>query len=418
MLPRDEVVLREGDDAPERGRRRRVARRPGLKYWSRKLGATVRSERSRYAAGARALRAPRSRCRWRESAPAAMPGANASHARRASVYASSPVAHAAHQMRISCEPAACARSSSARHGIASSCSRSRKKKVSLIVTSSMSVAIARGPVDRVGGKREEVRRDRRRAAPARAPSAAPGAGSAATRMPLSRRTSSATRSSASLIAAARPFERDRRSGRRRSRRSAGSVAAPALRCFARHPVDAEVASSWAIVSPPASRTAPSPSAPSRPIPVSTTRDAGALCACRDAPEQHVGGRPVQRRGRRAVECENAVRPEHEMRRRRARASHAAAARSRLVGEPDRQGHGGVEPRARPSVKPGGDVLDDEDRERESRREAERTVASALRAAGRRADPDHRAAARPGSHAARRRSGARAGDGSRARPRAA
>ena len=50
-------------------------------------------------------------------------------------------------------------------------------------------------------------------------------------------------------------------------------------------------------------------------------------------------------------------------------------------------------RAKPSVKPRGDVLDDEDRDRERRPAARRAPGERRRAADRRADPDHRGGAR-------------------------
>ena len=162
------------------------------------------------------------------------------------------------------------------------------------------------------------------------------------RMPLSRSTSSATRSRASLIrmsAAVRPRSW---SALRRSFRSAGSSPHRASLLHAACRRRPRSASSWAIVRPPASRTAPRPSAPSRPMPVSTTatpapRALAAMLRSRASPDGRCS--PA---GRRAIERESAVRRRGRGRRRRARAQTPGCAGS-VLGEPDRQGYGGVEP---------------------------------------------------------------------------
>ena len=154
----------------------------------------------------------------------------------------------------------------ARQSMASSCSRSRRNDVSLTVTSSISRATSRAPrADR--RKAQERRRVRRRRDPLDRAEAGTDAGPAAADAALAE-TSAATRSSASLIADVRGRERDRAGvadppGREDELRAA-------LRRAFGMPKTAELASSCAIVSPPARRTAPSPSAPSRPMPVSTT----------------------------------------------------------------------------------------------------------------------------------------------------
>ena len=209
------------------------------------------------------------------------------------MYASSPVAHAAHQMRISCEPAACARSSIARHGIVSSCWRSRKKKVSLIVTSSIERRDRAGALDRVGDKREEggciAVRQRTHDGRAQRRMLSRLDADAALAKDAARRPGRARRSSQR-----RPFERDRGQGFGDLFRSAGSSPhrASLLRMACRR--RPRSSSSWAIVSPPASRIAAEPVGAVAAHPGQHDRDAGALCALRDAPEQHVARRSVQR----------------------------------------------------------------------------------------------------------------------------
>ena len=103
----DEVVLREVDDAPEPvadDERLAVAARSTAPASSaRPCAASARGSAPARAASSAALEMSVARIRTGGAA-----GANASHARSASVYASSPVAQAAHQTRI-CRRAGCPR---------------------------------------------------------------------------------------------------------------------------------------------------------------------------------------------------------------------------------------------------------------------------------------------------------------------
>ena len=300
-------------------------------------------------------------------------GANASHASSASVYASSPVAQAAHQTRTSCEPAACARSSSARQGIVSSCWRSRKKKVSLIVTSSISVAIARGPSTGSAARSQKgcCISVRQRTHDGRAQrwvlsrlhaDAALAENEVGDEVEgVAQRDSAASRAIAVRASAIFPI------GRISCR--------AALRCFTRHAVDGGGLLVLGDRQPAGLADRAEPVGAVAAHAGQDDGDACAPCVLRDASEQSVGRRSVQPGGVVRSSVRTPSVPEDEVGAVRGE-GHAGKRLRSVLGESDRQRHGGIEPARKAFREAGRDVLDDEDRDGKLGGMPERSVARA------------------------------------------
>ena len=212
-----------------------------------------------------------------------------------------------------------------------------------------------------------------------------------------------------LIGRLWPFERDRRQGFG-DPSSGRIVAAPLFAAACGIPNMAEVSSSWAIVSPPAARTAASPRRRRGPCRSARSPRLRSRPHCGEAPEQHVAGRPVRACASRcAIECEQAVVPSGSGRPPRVRPSTPGRA-SRLPPRA-RTGSGTV------GVEPAGESLRRSRQRCAGRRglgsgtsagmPASR-AARAWRPARRRADSDHRGRATAGGVAARGAVQARAG----------
>ena len=275
-----------------------------------------------------------------------------------------------------------------------SCSRSRRKDVSLTVTSSISRVIScarrRGSATR--------RRNASGSEPARSRSSAAWRNacwrSREADAALRGSTRAATSSSARVTTAAATGAASAAAGRSRvgPRISSAPRSAAALGI----PKTAELASSCAIVSPPARRTSPSPSAPSRPMPVSTTAtpSAPALVAMlrsRTSADGRCGPaspRVVERRAGRAPSSDQMRALGRDPDPGRA-VGPGAASRTVSGTWSSSQSREAVGEAAR-------DVLHDEDRDREAGRELGEDGGERLRAARGGADADDRGRARGGA----------------------